>query len=112
MPELQAGALLRIYIREGERFDGGPLQDAVLDVLRKAGIGGATVMRGVTGYGADGKMHETGWLSFGAGLPLVIEAVDTEANLAAVVPKLEAMLTGGLITMSAVEFHHYKTSKP
>jgi PII-like signaling protein len=112
MPDLQPGTLLRVYIREGQRHEGLPLQDAILALLHEAGISGASVIRGVAGYGADGQMHATGWLSFGAGLPLLIEAVDREEKLVAVVPRLEAILAGGIVTMSAVEFRHYPADRP
>jgi PII-like signaling protein len=99
------GRLLRIYISESDRDDGHPLDEAIVDVLLAAGISGATVIRGVAGYGGSAVLHTTHVLRLSEDLPLVIEAVDTVERIEAVLPRLVEMAGEAVITTTPVDVH-------
>ena len=91
--------LMRIFIGESDKFDGRPLHEALLDRLRRRGLAGATVLRGVAGFGASARVHGQDLLRFSRDLPLVVEVVETEEAIQAVLPDLDEMIGGGLITL-------------
>jgi PII-like signaling protein len=95
--------LLRIYVGERDHHDGSPLYEAIVRSLHDRGIAGATVLRGIEGYGADARIHTTRILSLAMELPVVIEAVEEEAKLRAFLPELDAMMGSGLVTLQPVE---------
>ena len=105
METITDGRLLRVYISESDRDDGHPLDEAIIDVLRSVGISGATVIRGVAGYGGSAVLHTTHVLRLSEDLPLVIEAVDTADKVEAVLPHLVAMAGDAVITTHPVEIH-------
>ncbi len=79
--------LMRIFIGEGDRHDGRPLYEALVDLFRKKGVAGATVLRGVAGYGAHSVYHTDKLLRLSADLPLVVEVVDSKEKIDAVMPR-------------------------
>jgi uncharacterized protein len=91
--------LMRIFIGEGDRFEHKPLYEALVEMLRHEGIAGATVLRGLCGFGAHSVYHTSKLLDLSANLPLVVEAVDTQEKLDAVMPKIDQMMSGGMITL-------------
>lgn len=94
--------LVRIYMGEADRWKGEPLYDAIVKRLRMLDIAGATVYRGILGYGAKGHTHKPGrWVS--RDLPVMVSVVDTAEKLAAALPEIEAMIGDGLIVFSDVE---------
>jgi PII-like signaling protein len=95
--------LLRIYIGESDHHDGAPLYQAIVRFLRDRGIAGATVLRGIEGYGAKAHVHTTRILSLSMDLPVLVEVVDEEERLRAVLPDLDAMVGDGRITLERVE---------
>jgi len=99
------GRLLRIYISESDRDDGHPLDEAIVDVLQAAGISGATVIRGVAGYGGSAVVHTTHVLRLSEDLPLVIEAVDTAEKIEGVLPRLVEMARDAVVTTHPVDIH-------
>ena len=99
------GRLLRVFICESDRRDGLPLTEAVVDTLRAGGIAGATVLRGVAGYGGSAILHTTHVLRLCEDLPMVIEAVDSIEKIDAVMPEIQKLVGGGLITTQKVEIH-------
>ena len=105
METISDGRLLRVYISESDRDDGHPLDEAIIAVLRSAGISGATAIRGVAGYGGSAVLHTTHVLRLSEDLPLVIEAVDTAAKVEAVLPHLVKMAGDAVITTNPVEIH-------
>ena len=105
MESVTEGRLLRVIICESDRGDGLPLAEAIVDVLRSGEIAGATVLRGVAGYGGSAVLHTTHVLRLCEDLPIVIEAVDTVTKIEAVLPKIEELVGGGLITTQNVEIH-------
>lgn len=94
---------MKIYLGEADSFRGQPAYKAVVDLLRAEGIWGATVIRGLHGYGKRSRLHSASVLRLSEDLPLVIEAVDSEEKLLPLVPRLSEMVRGGLITVDDVK---------
>ena len=99
--------LMRIFIGEADRHEGKPLHRAIVEKLKTEGIAGATVLRALLGYGAKSHMHTASLLRLSQDLPLVIEVVDTQEHIDAVLPALDAMLTEGLVTLEKVRVLRY-----
>ncbi len=104
------GLLARIYIGESDTWHGRPLYEAIVHLLRDRGLAGATVIRGMEGFGAKQHLHTTRILSLSSDLPVLIEVVDQEDRLRAVLPDLEAMVSDGLITLEHVEVIAYRAN--
>lgn len=104
------GLLARIYIGETDAWHGRPLYEAIVHLLRERGLAGATVIRGIEGFGAKQHLHTTRILSLSNDLPILIEVVDQEDRLRAVLPELDAMVSEGLITLERVEVVAYRAN--
>jgi PII-like signaling protein len=91
--------LMRIFIGESDRYENKPLYEALVECLCAEGIAGATVIKGAMGYGAASVVHSDRFLRLSSDLPVVVEAVDSEDKVNAVLPKIEGMFQGGLITL-------------
>jgi PII-like signaling protein len=100
---------LRIHCGEADQWHGRPLYEAIVHLLRDRGIAGATVLRGIEGFGRAARIHTTRILRLSEDLPIVIEVVDQEDRLRAILPDLEAMLVDGLITAEPVEVIAYQS---
>jgi PII-like signaling protein len=100
--------LLRIYIAEGDRYEHRPLYEALVEMLRKEGFAGATVLRGICGFGAHSVYHSQKLLDLSADLPMIIEAVESEEKVNAVMPRIDDMMSGGMITMEKVKVIRYR----
>jgi len=94
--------LIRIFIGESDHHDGTPLYMAIVEMLRCEGIAGATVLRGIAGYGARSVLHTANVLRLSTDLPLIIEAVDTAEKVEMIIPKLDQIIGDGLITLEKV----------
>lgn len=94
--------LLRIFIGEGDRYLHKPLYEALVELFHTEGLAGATVLRGVCGFGAQRHLHSQKLLDLSADLPLVVEVVDSVENIQRVMPRIEAMMNGGMITEERV----------
>ena len=102
--DLEEKALrLKIYLGESDHFEGLPAYKAVVHRLRERGIWGATVTRGIYGYGKRSRLHAAAPLRLSEDLPMVIEAVDSERKILDVVPEVSAMVKGGLVTVDEVK---------
>jgi PII-like signaling protein len=99
--------LLRIYIGESDRHGHLPLYEALVELFRSEGFAGATVLRGVAGFGAHHIYHTDRLLRLSQELPMVLEVVDERARFEAVLPKVEDMMDGGMITMEKVTVWRY-----
>lgn len=100
--------LVRIFIGEATQWRGRPLERALLERLRAEGFAGATVFRGVAGFGANSVIHTANVVDLSADLPVVIEIVDDEAHAQKVLPILDEMLdAGGLVTMERAHVVRY-----
>ena len=98
---------LAIHIGEDDIWHGKPLYEAILELLRAEGCAGATVTRGIAGFGKSSRIHTTHLLRFSQDLPVVVELVDHAERIEAVLDKLEEMVGGGLITVSDVRVIKY-----
>ena len=105
------GLLVRIYIGESDKWQGKPLYQGIVAFLREKGIAGATVLRGIEGYGAKSHLHTSRILQLSQDLPVLIEIVDEEDRLRAVLPELDAMVADGLITLERVEVLAYRAGR-
>lgn len=94
---------LKIYLGESDRYQGKPAYQAVIALMRSRGLWGATVTRGIYGYGKKSLLHSASALRLSEDLPLVIEAVDSEKKVLPLVPELSGMVQGGLITIEDVK---------
>ena len=100
--------LVRIFIGEGEQWQRRPLERALLERLREEGFAGATVIRGVAGFGATSVIHTSTLVALSADLPILIEVVDDDEHVQKLVSILDEMLTGGgLVTMERVRVLRY-----
>jgi PII-like signaling protein len=100
--------LMRIHIGERDRHDGKPLYEAIVNLLREKHYAGATVTRAVMGFGATARLHTDKVLRLSIDLPIVVECVDTEEKIQAILPELDQMIGGGLITLEKVKVIVYR----
>ncbi len=105
--------LMRIFFGESDRAENGPhkgkhLREALLLTLREKGFAGATALRGVAGFGASAKLHTDRVLRLSVDLPIVIEVVETEEKIQEVLPELDTLIGGGLVTLEKVRVLLYR----
>ncbi len=100
--------LLRIFISEGDKYNGRPLCEVVVETARKKGLAGATALRGYLGFGANSRIHTSKVLRLSEDLPVVIEIVDEEEKVNAFLPELDKMIGEGLITLEKVKVIAYR----
>lgn len=111
--KIEGTALLaRIYVGEADHWHGRPLYQAIVELLRERHVAGATVLRGIEGYGAKARLHTTRLLRLSEDLPVLIEIVDEEAKIRAILPELDTMVADGLITLERVEAIAYRAESP
>ena len=106
------GKLVRIFIGESDKHEGKPLYQAIVEMLRKEGMAGATVLRGIEGFGANSHLHTHRILRLSEDLPIVVEAVDEAERIDAILPKLDEMVGEGLVTVERVEVVAYRSNQP
>jgi len=99
--------LMRVFVKESDHFEGQPLYLALLKVLQDAGIRGGTALRGIAGFGAHTEMHTDRILRLSSDLPVVVEAVDDEARIRSVLPRMDEMIGSGLITFERADVIRY-----
>jgi hypothetical protein len=104
------GLIFRVYIGESDQWNGRPLYQAIVALLRERGLAGATVIRGIEGFGAKAHLHTSRILALSQDLPVLIETVDQEDRLRAVLPELDNMVGDGLITLERVEVIAYRAN--
>lgn len=107
----QDARLLRIFIGESDTYDGRPLYQAIVEALRRNGFAGATVLRGIEGFGKSSRLHTAHILRLSEDLPIVIECVDTPAKIEAVIPTLDEMIGDGLVTLERVDVRVYRANQ-
>ncbi|NOY10981.1 MAG: DUF190 domain-containing protein [Archaeoglobi archaeon] len=109
---MRDGILLRIYLGESDRYEGKPLYRYIVEFLRREGIAGATVLRGMLGYGKSSVIHNSSVLRLSSDLPVVVEVVDTVENIERVKPRLVEIVREGLITEERVKIISYSGREP
>jgi len=103
----EEGCLLRIHIGEDDRWDGIPLYEAIVLRARELGMAGATVLRGSMGFGKASRIHTAKVLRMSGDLPVIVELVDSQEKIDTLLPELDEMVAGGLVTMERVRVLKY-----
>ncbi|MBI4271928.1 MAG: DUF190 domain-containing protein [Candidatus Rokubacteria bacterium] len=103
--------LMRIFIGESDQWEHRPLHATLIELFRRSGLAGATVLKGVAGFGAESVVHTASLLRLSADLPLVIEVVDSQERLDKVLPQIDLMMSGRLITMEKVRVIKYEQTR-
>src|SRR5580692_4258394 len=103
--------LMRIHIGESDRWHGKPLYEAIVELLRREKFSGATILRGVGGYGSSSIYHTEKVLRLSQDLPIVIEVVAFTERIEAILPRLDEMIGGGLVTLEKVRVILYRSDK-
>jgi hypothetical protein len=103
--------LMRIHIGESDKWHGKPLYQAIIDLLRKEGFAGATVLRGVGGYGSASVYHTDKILRLSQDLPIIVEVVEYSERIEQILPQLDEMVDGGLITLEKVRVILYRSKR-
>lgn len=104
------GKLLRLFIGEHDRWDGKPLYEAIVLRARAEGMAGATVLRGIEGFGAASRVHTSRLLELSSDLPIVVELVDTEDKIERILPIFDEMVGDGMMTLETVHIVTYRAT--
>jgi PII-like signaling protein len=107
----EQGVLLRIFIGEGDHYEGRPLYEWLVLQARDCGLAGATVLRGLEGFGANSRLHTAKVLRMSADLPVVVEIVDSREKIDAFMPIVDQAVEEGLATLEKVEIRLYRGTK-
>jgi len=105
------GVLLRILMGEDDRHKGVPVYELIVMKARELNMAGATVCRGIMGFGANSHLHTTKLLRLSDDLPVVIEIVDTEENIKKLLPYIDEIMSGGIVTMERMRILRYMDRK-
>jgi hypothetical protein len=103
--------LMRIHIGESDRWRGQPLYQAIVELLRREKFSGATVLRGVGGYGSSSVYHTEKILRLSQDLPIVVEVIEANERIEAILPQLHEMIGGGLVTLEKVRVILYRPNQ-
>jgi uncharacterized protein len=103
--------LMRIHIGESDKWHGKQLDQAIVEMLRKEGFSGATVLRGVGGYGGSSIYHTDKLLRLSQDLPIIVEVVESQERIESILPRLDEMIEGGLVTLEKVRVILYRAAK-
>ena len=107
----EEGHLLRIFVGESDKHKGVPLYEWIVRQARERGLAGATVLRGVEGFGAHSRLHTAKILRLSEDLPIVIEIVDTREKIEAFLPIVDAAIPEGLATLEKVQIRLYRSGR-
>ena len=99
--------LMRIFIGEQNKFEHKAMYQVIMKIMREEKMAGATVLRGISGFGAKSHMHSASLLTLSQDLPIVIECVDTQENIDRILPKLDKIMDEGLVTLEKVDVIRY-----
>jgi len=103
--------LMRIHIGESDKWHGKPLYEAIVELLRQEKFSGATVLRGVGGFGGSSIYHTDKILRLSEDLPIIVEVVESTDRIEEILPRLDDMVEGGLITLEKVRVILYRAAK-
>lgn len=113
MPKIASQAKrLRIYIGESDRYQGRSLYQAIVEKAKSLDIAGATVFRGLMGYGANRRIHTAKILDLSSDLPLLVEIIDSQEYIEKLLPYLEEMVQKGMVTIDDIEVIKYGNKPP
>jgi uncharacterized protein len=105
------GKLLRIFIGESDKYEGQPLHEWIVHTARERGLAGATVLRGLAGFGAHSRLHTAKILRLSTDLPIVVEIVDTDEKIESFLPVIDEAIGEGLATVQRVEVRFYRSGR-
>lgn len=100
--------LLRLFVGESDKCDGRPLYEAIVERARECGLAGATVLRGVLGYGANSRIHTSKILRLSEDLPMIVEIVDEQQKIEAFLTEIDELIGEGLVTLERAEVILYR----
>jgi uncharacterized protein len=103
--------LMRVHVGESDKWHGKPLYEGIIELLRQEGFCGATVLRGVGGYGSSSRYHTANILRLSQDLPVIIEVVEYAERIEKILPKLDEMVDGGLITLEKAHVILYRPNQ-
>src|SRR5256885_16071758 len=103
---------MRIHIGERDKYNGHPLYTEIVELLRRKHYAGATVYRAIMGFGASSRIHTDRFLELSLDLPIVVECIETEEKIEEILPELDGMIGGGLITLERVNGIMYRAETP
>jgi len=106
------GKLLRVFVGESDRWGHQPLYTAIVEAARKAGLAGATVFKGIEGFGGHSVVHAARIFDLSSDLPVLIEIVDNDERVRAFIRVLDEMVKEGLVTLETVEVIAYRAGAP
>lgn len=104
------GKLLRIFLGENDHHDNVPLYEWIILQAREHGLAGATVLRGIAGFGANSRLHTAKILRLSSDLPIIVEIIDTEDKIDAFLPVIDHAVTDGLATVEKADIRFYRSS--
>ena len=107
----ESGVLIRIFVGESDTHHGVPLYEAIVVRARELNMAGATVVRGIMGFGATSRIHSSKILRLSEDLPIVIEMIDSEEKINLLMPFLDEHVKEGLITMENVKVIKYRHNR-
>jgi len=99
--------LMRIFLGENDKYGHIPLFEALVEFFKREGFAGATVLRGVSGFGAHSVYHTDKLLRLSQDLPIVVEVVDSKEKIDNIMPRIDEMMNGGMITLEKATVIHY-----
>jgi len=108
----EEGHLLRIFIGENDKFEGKPLYEWIIQKAKENSLAGATVIRGIEGYGASSRIHTSKILRLSDDMPVIIEIVDILEKIEKFIPLIDGAIREGLATVEKVEIRFYRSGKP
>ena len=103
MKEQYQGNMLRIHFGESDKWQGKPLHEAIVAKCRELGMAGATVYRGIEGYGTSTRIRHASHWTFSKDAPIMLTVIDTEEQIKKLIPHLDSMVEEGLVALSRVE---------
>jgi len=107
MKEQFQARMLRIHFGENDKWQGKPLHEAIVAKAMELSLGEAIVYRGIEGFGSSTRIHHSSHWTFSSDAPIMVSIIDTEEQIARLVPQLDAMVVDGLIASSSVEVIRY-----
>ena len=103
--------LMRVHIGESDKWHGKALHDAIVEMLRKEGFSGATVLRGIAGFGGSSVLHTDKLLRMSQDLPIIVEVIESHEKIEKILPRIDEMLGGGIVTLEKVRVLMHRATK-